>query len=223
MTSWADIQKHLGLDADGIPGPATRNAVAKALGVGAIKRTLKKPEAFYQGVRKVTGALDQMQVNVIEALLASAAEWPDAWLAYGLATAWHEAKLRPIEEIGKGRGLKYGKPGRFGGQVPYGRGLVQLTWDDNYERADEELDLGGQLTNDFALALRPDIAVAVLVRGMEEGWFTGKSLAGYLPSRLGTVQQFTDARRIINGADRAQLIADYAQSFQLAIAAGGWA
>lgn len=35
MTDWATIQRHLGLAADGIPGPATAAAVAKALGISA--------------------------------------------------------------------------------------------------------------------------------------------------------------------------------------------
>lgn len=223
MTAWAAIQRHLGLPADGVPGPATAAAVAKALNIGPVRHRLGDPEAFYREVRKVTGPLDKAQVEVIEALLAAAATWPVAWLAYGLATAWHEARLKPIEEIGKGKGLRYGVPGRNGGQIPYGRGLVQITHDDNYERADKELDLNGALIRNYALALRPDIAVAILVNGMEEGWFTGKKLGDYLPVRLGTVMQFIEARRIINVTDRAQLIAGYAQSFQGALAAGGWA
>ncbi len=31
--NWSDIQRHLGIVADGIPGPATREAVARALGM----------------------------------------------------------------------------------------------------------------------------------------------------------------------------------------------
>src|SRR3546814_8559602 len=67
--------------------------------------------------------------------LASAAHWPTSWLADGLATAWHEAGFEPVEEIGKGRGKAYGKPGKYG-QSQHGRGLVQVTWDSNYEWLD---------------------------------------------------------------------------------------
>lgn len=35
MTSWADVQRRVGVDADGVPGPATLAAVAKALGMDA--------------------------------------------------------------------------------------------------------------------------------------------------------------------------------------------
>lgn len=188
----------------------------------ATKRTMREPEAFFAEVRKVTGPLDETQVDVINRLLASAAHWSVAWLAYGLATAWHEARLKPIEEIGKGRGLKYGAPGKHG-QVAYGRGLVQLTWDYNYALADLKLGLNGALIKNYALALDPKVACDILVRGMEEGWFTGKSLVAYLPTERGTLAQFQEARRIINGTDRAAMIAGLAAKFQNAVSAGGWA
>lgn len=185
-------------------------------------RAMGDLQAFYKGVRSVTGRLDQMQVDVIEALLSEGAHWRLSWLAYGLATAWHEARLRPVEEIGKGKGRPYGVPGKHG-QAQYGRGLVQLTWDRNYETADDRLGLGGALVRDFDKALEPDIAVKILVRGMEEGWFTGKKLSDYLPSERGAPTGFISARRIINGTDRAELIAGYAQQFQAAATVGGWA
>lgn len=200
--------------------------------LGGAAHSLRDAEGFFRGVRAVTGPLAEDQVATINGLLSKASHWSIAWLAYGLATAWHEARMRPIEEIGKGRGRRYGvagarsdgKPGpNYGGQVPYGRGLVQLTWADNYEKADRELDLKGTLLANFGLALDPNVAAAILVRGMEEGWFTAKKLADYLPAALGNEAQFVQARRIINGTDRAQLITSYARKFQDALVAGGWA
>lgn len=222
MTTLADIQRRVGVTPDGAWGPRTARAIWDAL-PPLCTRKLERPEAFYVGVRYVTGALDGTQFKVVEALLASASHWSTAWLAYGLATAWHEARLRPVEEIGRGKGRAYAKPGIHNGQVAYGRGLVQLTWDRNYARADAELALNGALIGDYDRALRTDTAVAILVRGMEEGWFTGKALRDYLPAEHGTVEQFTAARRIINGTDRDTLIAGYAKAFQAALVAGGWA
>jgi len=184
--------------------------------------TLANPGAFFVGVRKVTGMLDQAQVDIVNRLIVAAAEWGAGWLAYGLATAWHEARMKPIEEWGRGKGLPYGKPGRNGGQVPYGRGLVQLTHDTNYERADAELGLGGTLIANYTRALEPDIAVKVLVHGMAAGWFTGKALGNYIGTGLGVLPEFMAARRIINGNDRAALVAGYAVRFQDALIAGGW-
>ena len=184
-------------------------------------RELLKPDMFFAAVKAITGKLDQVQVDTINRLLASASHWSTAWLAYGLATAWHECRLRPIAEIGKGRGRKYGKVGKYG-QVPYGRGLVQLTWDFNYEWADKALDLNGSLLRNFDRALEPDIAARILVVGMETGAFTGKSLRTYLSGEVGTLGQFTRARRIINGTDRDLLIAQHAIKFQAALQAGQW-
>lgn len=188
----------------------------------ATLRQLKAPEMFYKGLRALTGPLDQTQVDVVQALLSAASSHKLSWLAYELATGWHEARLKPIEEYGKGKGRPYGVPGKYG-QAQYGRGLVQLTWDSNYEKADTELGLGGALLKDFSLALRPDIAVKIMVHGMEEGWFSGRKLADFLPDERATAAQFTEARRIINGTDRADLICGYALQIQAALSAGGWA
>jgi putative chitinase len=186
------------------------------------KHGLAKPEAFFAGVRKVTGALDDAQVKTINDLLARAAHWSVGWLAYAFATAWHEARLKPIEEWGKGKGREYGKVNQTG-KAPYGRGLVQLTWHRNYETLDKALGLNGKLSSNYDLALDADIAAQILVVGMERGLFTGKSLASYIAPGLGTQGEFINARRIINSTDKAAMIAGYAEHFKSALIAGGWA
>lgn len=185
------------------------------------RRELIRPDMFYAAVKAVTGKLDQVQVDTINRLLAGAAHWPVSWLAYGLATAWHEARFKPIPEWGKGKGRSYAKPGKYG-QPQYGRGLVQLTWDFNYEWADKALGLNGSLLRNFDRALEPNIAARILVVGMETGAFTGKSLRTYLSGEVGTLEQFKRARRIINGTDRDLLIAQHAIKFQAALQAGQW-
>lgn len=167
--------------------------------------------------------LTDKEVGGCQAIVAACRGWQAAWVAYALATAFHETAgtMQPIREYGRGKGRKYGVAGKHG-QVAYGRGYVQLTWDGNYQRADDELVLGGRLTRDYDLALDPAIAAQIMVRGMAEGWFTAKKLADYLaPDKLGNRAQFKEARRIINGTDKADLIAGYALSFQDALAAGG--
>lgn len=185
------------------------------------RRAIKNAEAFYEAVRKVTGDLDQVQVDTINRLLTGAAHWPVGWLAYGLATAWHEARLKPIAEWGRGKGHTYGLPGKYG-QPQYGRGLVQLTWDRNYEWVDKALGLNGSLLKNFDRALDPDIAARILIWGMETGAFTGKKLSDYISDR-GTPEGFKAARRIVNGTDRADLIAGYAMKFREALDVGIWA
>jgi predicted chitinase len=121
--------------------------------------------------------------------------------------------MQPIAEYGKGKGRPYGNPGRNGGQAPYGRGYVQLTWDENYEKADKELRLNGALIADYDKAMEPSIAAAIMVRGMQEGWFTGKKLSNYLPG------DYINARRVINGVDKSAMIAGYARAFEKALTA----
>lgn len=187
-----------------------------------VKHQLANPSLFFDSVREITNGLNQTQVNTVNSLLTAAAHWPLGWLAYGLATAWHEARFQPQPEWGRGKGRPYAAKGKYG-QSQYGRGLVQLTWDRNYEWADKALGLEGELLKNFDLALQPDIAVRILVQGMEEGAFTGKSLKDYLDGWRGQPVQFVAARKIINGTDKAVLIADLAERFQKALEEGGWA
>ncbi len=190
-------------------------------------RGLMSPDKFFASIRPLFGAMTKPQVEGIEAKLAAfaAAASPLAYVAYGLATSFHETgqKMQPVSEIGRGRGKAYGKPGKHGGQVAYGRGDVQLTWDYNYDRADAELGLKVALTSNYDRAMETEISAQIMVLGMTEGWFTGRSFASYLPAKgKATVGQFTSARRIINGIDRAEKVASYAMSFQSALVAGGW-
>ena len=180
---------------------------------------------FFDRVRAkpFAGSLTQKQVDGLNAILDAAGKHgvkDVRHLAYALATAYHETArtMQPIAEYGKGKGQKYGVKGKYG-QVPYGRGYVQLTWDENYERADRELGLNGALLKNFDLALKPDIAAAIMFRGMAEGWFTGKKLGDYFS---GTKDDPVGARRIINGTDKASTIAGYHRDFLAALKAAGW-
>lgn len=92
----------------------------------------------------------------------------------------------------------------------YGRGLVQLTWDYNYKRADDELGLHGALANDYDLALDEDISIQVIIKGMMEGWFTTKALPRYVDLQH---SDFYNARRVVNGLDKAAEIADLATKY----------
>lgn len=195
---------------------------------------LDNPSAFFEAVRasKVIGsALKPDQVKGLEAVLAAAkaADWPLAFTAYALATACHETNctMQPVREaywLNEGwrrSNLRY---------YPfYGRGYVQLTWKENYDKADRELGLGGRLKENLDLAMDPDIAAQIMVKGMQEGWFCGDksgkrhTLARHVPADgAANVTQFTSARRIINGTDKAGKIAAEASKFQAALKAGGW-
>lgn len=195
-------------------------------------------DAFFVVVRKITGALDQVQVDSIEAILDRMAGMPLQRVAYVLATAWHEARFKPQPEWGRGKGRRYAKPGArmkpipnpptYGGQIPYGRGLVQTTWAENYEwldaaAAEAGLIEKGELLANFDLALRPDIAVLALVKGMLEAAFAsnGKPLSFYGPKADGSFD-YVNARQTVNVLDKAHEIAAHARAFEQALKTGGW-
>ena len=179
------------------------------------------PANFFDVTRRSLGRFTQSQINGFNAVLKATELLPKSHRAYVLATAWHETAhtMQPIDEFGKGRGKAYGKPGRNNGQVPYGRGFVQLTWDDNYERMDRELGLNGALIRNYELAKDPKVAADILVVGMVKGLFNGrgKGLEFYLPCAEGTLAQFKEARRTVNVQDKAAYIADLANIFQRAL------
>lgn len=138
-------------------------------------------------------------------------------LAYILATIYHETAktMQPIAEYGKGAKYDYGKklkmsrkPYTTPNQLYYGRGYVQLTWYENYEAMGKKLGL--DLLNNPDLLLTVDVSTKVTFIGMRLGMFTGKKLSDYFNSNT---TDWVNARKIINGLDKAQLIANYARTF----------
>ena len=145
-------------------------------------------------------------------------------LAYILATVYHETgkKMLPVREgfaltdegaRKKVAHYKYGTPDPITGHVYYGRGFVQITWKENYKKLGDLL--GIDLVNNPDLALNCDHAVSILLEGMykgasKRGDFTGKSLENYFNE---TTDDPVGARKIINGNDRAGLIAGYHYHF----------
>ena len=104
----------------------------------------------------------------------------------------------------------------------YGRGDVQLTWLDNHIKMTKKINAyidrnpacglaHVDLANNPAQACDPTIAALVMVIGMLDGDFTGLSLSKCITS--GSCADFVKARRIINGTNEDDRIADYAVKF----------
>lgn len=178
----------------------------------------------------------------------------DRWLAYMLATFLAETPIfvtegrkkvrvifEAVRELGKGKGRDYGKPvqvwdphlGKHVNNVYYGRGLVQLTWLENYIRMNAEIrkyypdviaDFEARTGQIFDLVLYPDqaldwkIAWTVASLGMRLGAFA-KDPKFKQPARFELYFPKTGpsdpvrARRMINGTDRNDEIAEYYQAF----------
>lgn len=153
----------------------------------------------------------------------------DRWLAYILATAHHETDraMQPIREYGNAAYFRrmYDIAGerpdlarRMGNTAPgdgaryCGRGFVQLTWKRNYAAMVAPTCVDLVAFPEKALDL--PIATEIMFTGMICGMFTGRKMADYL-SR--TMEDWVNARRIINGIDKANLIAEYAKKYYAAI------
>ncbi|TXL75392.1 hypothetical protein FHP25_14215 [Vineibacter terrae] len=132
----------------------------------------------------------------------------DTQVAYLLATCEHECGFRPIREGQFGgrpaqgserfrRGLRY--------YPYYGRGYVQLTHKGNYQTYATRL--GIELVGDPDLALEPNVALYVLVHGVTNGSF-GAAMTRFVNARQ---TDFVNARRSVNGLDRAEHIAGLAR------------
>jgi hypothetical protein len=131
-------------------------------------------------------------------------------LAYALATVEHETNgtFKPVKEAyylgdkaeNYRKGLEY--------YPYYGRGYVQLTWDYNYSKYEKLL--GIPLTTNPDLALIPETSAKILLHGMMNGIFTGKSLRAYVNN---VRTDFFNARRTVNGIDKAQHIKELADKW----------
>lgn len=156
-------------------------------------------------------------------------------LAYMLATAFHEtaATMQPVRETLAAsddaairildRAFAAGRLGQV--RAPYwrrdgegkswlGRGLVQLTHRRNYEAMSSII--GVDLVARPERAMEPEVSTAILIEGMLRGSFTGRRLSQYFDA---TRADWTGARAIINGNDRADLIAGYGRNFHAALMA----
>lgn len=198
------------------------NAIDRTKFFGEVRISLFGGKLFSRQVEGMDAILDEWERQELK---------DKRWLAYMLATAYHETDktMQAIEEYSKGKGLPYGAKFKMGGgvgkripytkpdKIYYGRGLVQLTWYENYELMGRLLKV--DLLNKPELALQMDVSVKIMFEGMLKGSssfgdFTGRSLEQYFNV---SVDDPENARRIINGKDKADLIAGYHRQFLKAL------
>lgn len=202
--------------------------------------------SFFRAIRQSLfgGRFTQGQVEGLNAILD---EWEHRdelndvrWLAYMLATAWHETAgtLQPTREFGGDRYLwrlydiEGGRPSvanSLGNHKPgdgarfAGRGLVPLVGRKNYARMSALVSrpwFDVDLEKEPDAALRLDIAVNVLFDGMLDPCLNvSGGLEGYALDEFfnATRDDPVGARHIVSGLDQADLIAGYHRKFLAAI------
>lgn len=172
------------------------------------------------------GSLSQVQVDSLNYLIQRCEEYQLTYpeTAYVLATVYHETgyiervggrkvmnrDMLPIKERGDADYLHSKK------YYPYiGYGYVQLTWEDNFRRVGKLI--GVDLIKNPEKALEKDIASEILIKGMVFGWFTGVGFHRKCPVYRYNLASYVRARKIVNGTDKAQVIAEYAMQFEKAL------
>jgi len=207
---------------DGLIGPRTRGAWAEF-----------KTDVFFghteligkESIAKMQEDLDTVSIGIehdfstkegtIEAI-----KWEcraqglvlDTQIAYVLATAQWETNrtFKPVREAywlsesWRKKNFRY--------YPYYGRGYVQLTWKNNYKKYSGILDV--DMVKDPDIAMRPNISLFILVHGFKTGTFTGRKISDYI-NDIRT--DFVNARRCINGRDKAYEIAEIAELFLKAL------
>lgn len=199
---------------------------------------MKMTKGGFDILRAKFGKLSQTQVNAINFIVDAmdkdkSITYPQG--AYILATAWHETAttMLPIAEYGKGKGRPYGtwqrnskgelyayKNGNrntvyLQSEYPhlyYGRGETQNTWFDNYEKLSKVF--GVDFLKNPDLLLTQEWSTPVTIYSMKNGLYTGRKLSDYIHQ---SKKDYVNARRIINGTDKANLIAGYADTFEKAL------
>ncbi len=205
-------------------------------------------DAFFAKVRKIMHrrGMGDIQFQTYKQLINYWNSHPNItdrrWLAYVMATAYHETQLKPVREGFKKTDaaarkhvrwmwnkriitLPYHRPDPVTGQVYYGRGYVQLTWAQNYKKMGRAIGMGDQLYLHPDLVLDPEIASKVLFVGMLKGKFRyskRRAPKGWQKLRLffnKNRENWYGARNIINGDLRknGKRVAGYGRKYASAI------
>jgi putative chitinase len=192
--------------------------------VGQIDRAV-----FFDGVRRTHVAGRPLKQKSVDSLNAILDEWqhrfPNGldlrWIAYTMATGRHEAWDPRRQEISYDIGEIGGASKGYGKSGYFGRGLVQITHEDNYRQVGKFF--GVDLVKQPWLACRKDISAGALILGSFYGWFRGDRLGRHKLSRYFNEHSGDahGARNIINGdvAKNGPLVAAYYGIFLRLLAA----
>lgn len=130
------------------------------------------------------------------------------WISESARIHYYQTMYDPVlgmNQARKDKAIELGNTQEGDGVRYHGRGFCQITGKTNYSKAGEYL--GIDLTNNPNMAKEPANAIKIILYGMHVGLFTGKKLSDYI---IGNIPDYYNARKIINGLDRANDIKGYA-------------
>lgn len=170
------------------------------------------PQAY---VTRLDGLLDELantsfssaEQAYILATIYHETGWPIAKRYLPVIEARSDASAEALYGYTTKIGKRLGNVSKGDGARYKGRGYVQLTGRNNYQKFSNLLGLN--LIEQPELALDSKVSFAIMALGMKDGLFTGKGLSDYCKDGKCSV----DARRIINGMDKADLIHGYYSQF----------
>ena len=167
-----------------------------------------------QACENAFGYMNETQQDSIRKIVAAFHRYGDGdqnKLAYILATARHESNFRPIQErrASSSQTELYNLQNRYWSLGYFGRGFVQLTWKENYQKMARVFRV--DFVNQPELALESTYAARILVYGMMQGSFTGLPLSNFINEEN---LDFYKARQVVNRLDQAGRIAEYSSKLQ---------
>lgn len=186
---------------------------------------LLNENAFYDAARATLfgGRISHTQFGKLAALvdrLTSYENVTEPQGAYLLATAhWETDRFLAMEEYASGEAYEgradLGNVEPGDGKRFKGRGFPHLTGRKNYAWGSKVV--GRDLVGSPDLAADASISATLLIHGQMTGAFTGVGLGRFIHDDK---VDFVNARKVHNGLDRAELIADIAERYLAAIEAG---
>lgn len=245
--------------ADGKPGTETWDAIENALDELSARRGGVPVEpkgkgidraAFYKAMKNeglFGGKINQPQTEGLDAILNAweAYRYTDLrWLAYAIATAYHETgqKMQPVSENlnYSAEGLlktfpKYFTPAQAKAYARKPEAIANRAYASRYGNRDESSGDGWRyrgrglpqitfrdnyakfgIEDDPDKALEMPMAVKIMFEGMVNGTFTGERLVDYFNAKE---TDWVNARKIINRLDKADEIAGYAKKIYRSLVA----
>jgi hypothetical protein len=213
-----DDGKGLSLPGGGSPsrGGNGVNACSATMSGDAVDRAIAVvDELAARGGRWATSSSHAAEhiPRIMAALKAEGITCP-AQVAYVLATVNGETSWVNFNEGAEGA-YDY----TSAGQSAHGRGYLQTTWSEGYDRVQAEFGVD-VVSNPDLLATDYDLMAKVLARGFKQGWYgTRRTIDEAIPCD-GQVD-YEQARWMINDADAAAEFASAATTYYEALSSGG--